>query len=33
MADQKKEERKTPLAVVRRYGGGLERDRSEEMED
>jgi hypothetical protein len=30
---RKKEERKTPVEVVRLYGGGLERDRSEEMED
>jgi hypothetical protein len=32
MADQK-EERNTLIEVVRRCGGGFERDRSEEMED
>jgi hypothetical protein len=29
----KKEERKTPAEVFRRCGGGLERDRNEEVED
>jgi hypothetical protein len=29
----KKEKRETPIEVVRRRGGVLERDRSEEMED
>jgi hypothetical protein len=30
---RKKEDRKTPVEVVRRCGGLLERDRNEEMED